>query len=229
MSLINDALKRASTAKTVPAEPAAVPAMQPAPEPARGSTGPLPIVLFIVGVGALLVSAAFWLKSKGTPQQNAAIATPPPQIATPPPSATVVEKASPPQPLPSTTAPVATPLPAPTLTAAPVVSAPVSPVSPSETVVVTEPPVQESPRTKPAVATAAKPAPAEPSAAPPVTAEQPTLNLQAIYYRMKGPTVVINGKTLKIGDSISGARLVAIERNFAVVEVQGTRLKLALQ
>ena len=46
-------------------------------------------------------------------------------------------------------------------------------------------------------------------------------HLQAIYYRMKGPTVVINGKTLKVGEQVDGAKLVDIERTSAEIEYQG--------
>jgi hypothetical protein len=45
---------------------------------------------------------------------------------------------------------------------------------------------------------------------------------------MKGPTVVINGKTLAIGDEVNGAKLVRIERTSAEIEYQGNRQKLTM-
>src|SRR6185295_17808109 len=92
MSLINDALKRASTQKAAAAAPPSYGApLHATVESARG-TGPLPIILCIVGIGALLMAGGFWLKSKGTPPMDARppsaarsaapIASPTPVIAT---------------------------------------------------------------------------------------------------------------------------------------------------
>lgn len=57
----------------------------------------------------------------------------------------------------------------------------------------------------------------------------PDLKLHAIYYRLRGPTVVINGKTLKKGESIEGVNVVAINRNSVEVEWNGTKRYLVLQ
>src|SRR6185369_10192720 len=73
MSLINDALKRASSQKAIPPPPPGGPPMQPV-ESSSERSNPLPIILCIVGVGALLMSAAFWLKSRGTPSGTRQVA-----------------------------------------------------------------------------------------------------------------------------------------------------------
>src|SRR5436190_6698810 len=81
MSLINDALKRASSQKPSPPPPPGGPPMQPV-QSGSDRSNPLPIILCILGIGALLMSAAFWLKSRGTPsatQQVAQKTVEPPQ------------------------------------------------------------------------------------------------------------------------------------------------------
>jgi hypothetical protein len=57
----------------------------------------------------------------------------------------------------------------------------------------------------------------------------PTLKLQGIYYRMSNPTVLINGQTLTVGDSIEGARIVKIERQGVVLEMGGQKKELTLR
>jgi MSHA biogenesis protein MshK len=204
MSLINDALKRASTKPRVAeaAAAAAVPIpLQPADYTPRGAN-PAPLVLCIVGVGALLVSGAFWLKSKGTPPQPLAGAAVPPAAAIT----------------------VATPA-----LAAPILSAAIAaePTA-TEAVQVVDPPAQPAQNVKVALANPVKsPSPATPTAGKSPAATPVQYKLQAIYYRMKGPTVVINGKTLRVGDTVQGAKLTAIERNAAEIEVSGKRRKLA--
>ena len=76
---------------------------------------------------------------------------------------------------------------------------------------------------------AATPAPAsEPVKTQPTPPPGPNFRLQAIYFRMKGPTVVINGKTLSIGDEVDGGKLVRIERTAAEIEYRGVREKLTM-
>lgn len=45
----------------------------------------------------------------------------------------------------------------------------------------------------------------------------PTIRLQGIFYRKKNPTAVINGESLGIGDSVSGARILSISPNAVVL------------
>jgi hypothetical protein len=56
----------------------------------------------------------------------------------------------------------------------------------------------------------------------------PELSLNAIYYRLRGPSVVINGKTLRIGESIDGARVTDIQRMSVELEFNGQKKALAL-
>ena len=69
------------------------------------------------------------------------------------------------------------------------------------------------------------PAPAEPvktiPSAPAPSGTFPTLKLQGIFYRLRNPTVLINGETMKIGDNIGGAKVVEINRTDAKVEWNG--------
>jgi hypothetical protein len=239
MSLINDALKRASAPRPATAADAAVLApLQPVLE-STGSPGALPLVLCIVGVGSLLMAGAFWLKSNSAAPQvvigaNHAIEKPAiPAVAkqvTPPISAPVVQNA---------------PVPIIQTELAPMIQS--TPVAVVENVAVAgqaeAAPVpltfiqtanaDQTPRSPASQTVETRPAKADIGASvAPVTAakpKEPELKLQAVYFRMKGPTVIINGKTLKLGDTISGAKLTGIERNAAEIEIQGVRRRLALQ
>lgn len=51
--------------------------------------------------------------------------------------------------------------------------------------------------------------------------EFPELKVQAIYYRLKGPSVLINGRTVKQGEEIEGARVLKIDRNSVTVQANG--------
>jgi hypothetical protein len=203
MSLINDALKRASSSKPTPAPPPGGPPMQPV-ESGSDRASPFPIILCIVGIGALLMAGGFWLKSRGTPRSAAA------------------EKSSTPVTIVAETKPAANPIERATTTLQKVVERNSEPAATNASAPTT-------------VASAAVPAtpvstPApEPVKQQPVPAPAPTFHLQAIYYRMKGPTVVINGKTLKLGDHLDGAKLVSIERNSAEIEYEGKTLRLTVQ
>ncbi|MBI3414584.1 MAG: general secretion pathway protein GspB [Verrucomicrobia bacterium] len=89
---------------------------------------------------------------------------------------------------------------------------------------------RETPVAPPTLTPAVTPAVAsENPVAPPVAATTtpetraafPTLKLQGIYYRLNNPSVLINGRTLFIGDRIEGARIVKIERQNVTVEFSG--------
>ncbi|MEO0116257.1 MAG: hypothetical protein ABIK97_01795 [candidate division WOR-3 bacterium] len=47
--------------------------------------------------------------------------------------------------------------------------------------------------------------------------------LQAIFYSESGSYVIIDGKTYKVGDEISGRRIVKIEKDKIIVEYHGTQ------
>lgn len=71
---------------------------------------------------------------------------------------------------------------------------------------------------------------AKPVVAAAVTAasEFPSLKLQAIYFRMNKPSVMINGQHLYMKDRILGATVVEIERNFVTLEFQGNKTKIGM-
>jgi hypothetical protein len=81
----------------------------------------------------------------------------------------------------------------------------------------------------PAVVATVKP-PAAPASEVRPTAEPaaPVLNLQAIHFRLKNPSVCLNGKTAYIDGHIDGARILAIDRESVRVEIQGERRVLRL-
>lgn len=234
MSLINDALKRASHKPLAPAPPPGGPPLQPVETPPRG-TGPLPIILCIVGIGALLMAGAFWIKSRGTPgvpveqlAQQKSPTTPTENVTPSAPiefkptaqknaidqAAATSQKVEPPNAAPESNQVLAAAsrmtLPAGAPPAEPIKTqpAPASQVEPA--------------KTQPAAAAA------EPVAIQPAAPPAPSFRLQAIYYRMRAPTVVINGKTVRVGDSVDGAKLVSIERTSAEIEFQGRREKLTM-
>jgi hypothetical protein len=55
------------------------------------------------------------------------------------------------------------------------------------------------------------------------------VRLQSIFYRLKSPTVIINGKTLGIGDSADGIQVVSIQRTSVEVVQGGKYRTLTLQ
>lgn len=246
MSLINDALKRASTTKAGPisAEAAAGgPPLEPvADAPSGARFGAVPLVLSIVGIGSLLVAGALWLKAKGTPAEKQVAAAShtvsreqtsfAPAVQTP---AVVDSKPAVAQ------APSHAPNPieraaatfetiqqqnqqgeaeADKMVAAQPVPAPTTPVPQTETVVAEPKPVL---RTEHAAVRKVERAPEQPAAE-----SEPVYKLQAIYYRLKGPTVVINGKTLKTGQIVDGARVIAIQRNSVEIERFGVKQTLTV-
>ena len=57
----------------------------------------------------------------------------------------------------------------------------------------------------------------------------PPLKLQGIFYRPSNPTAMINGKTVAIGELVSGARVLKIERQEVSVERNGKQEVLTLE
>lgn len=66
---------------------------------------------------------------------------------------------------------------------------------------------------------------ADPTLPPPAAAP---LRLQAILRGQDGARAVINGQTLRVGDRVAGARVLAIGRRTVSVERQGRRFSLSL-
>lgn len=57
----------------------------------------------------------------------------------------------------------------------------------------------------------------------------PPLNLRGIHYRLSKPSVMINNRTLFLGDHVDGVRVVGIERNCVKVELKGATNELFLK
>jgi hypothetical protein len=94
-------------------------------------------------------------------------------------------------------------------TPAPVVAAAPAPVQPA---------VAAAAPTNTVVGTVA----AEPVTNPPAVAQSPkpepiTYRLQSIFYRVKDPSAVINGKTIFLGDRVGGARVLAIGQDSVTI------------
>lgn len=200
MSLINDALKRASEAQKKreatpqPGPTPSGPALVPAESPRRSvPTFLVPSLLVL----ALALGAWFlwgWWSARSVP---AAAATAQP---------TAMAAARPPA---GATAPGLAPG-----SAAPGPGVNLTPVErPAPAVRAPAPHADKPPKAVAASPAATSPAAATPLvAAPPARQEFPTLKLQGIYYRLSSPSALINGKTLYVGDEIDDAKLVKIER-----------------
>lgn len=65
---------------------------------------------------------------------------------------------------------------------------------------------------------------APPSSTPPD--DFPALKLQGIYYRLSGPSALINGRLLHEGSMVSGAQVISIERTEVIVEWKGYQKEL---
>lgn len=71
-----------------------------------------------------------------------------------------------------------------------------------------------------------EPAPQPKPAGPP---EFPPLKLQGIFYRLNNPSVIVNGKTLWMNQSISDVKVIKIERSAVTVEFDGRTKVLRLE
>jgi len=208
MSLINDALKRASQAQPPPLPGSeTAPPMRPV-EPNRPSSWPLfvvPVVLLIV----LAVAGWFLLKGLAASQRANLTTVNTPVAARELPA----ERRVTPEPVPEA---------AQTREA---VNGPAE--SPGARNRTTSKPVQTS---RPGEVTKTTPNPSKEEAAAPETAEPtfPSLKLQGLFYRSTRPSVVINSKTLSVGDRIENAKVVAIERDSVTVEWGGEKRVLTL-
>jgi hypothetical protein len=56
----------------------------------------------------------------------------------------------------------------------------------------------------------------------------PKLKLQGIYFRRTNPSVLINGRTLFVGDHVDGARVVTVDRQTVTMEFSGQTNLLTL-
>ncbi len=202
MSLINDALKRAKQAQQQAAPPPApnleLRPVEPGQCTRRGIGLLAPAALALV---ALMLLLFVWQRSQqpGSAQPtevHARAAMPADPIAAPQP------EPAPAEPTPAEPAPAAEPVPA--------------PVAPTEAVVdpasILEAAAVAIPADLPAVAAADNQA----TNIPPVTETPPPPpplpRLQAIVYSPTRPSVMLNGKTLFIGEKLNGLRVTAIDK-----------------
>jgi hypothetical protein len=219
MSLINDAIKRANQAnkdRQAPGNPAAPsPAeMQsvdtPRSQPAGGSLTSMLLIAGIV-VFVLLGGSLLFLSLSGDRSSGGAS------------TESVVSEMEP-------------PVPVPTPVTQPDESLAVMPV-PAESLVADalQNPVPAPSTTAPVDAASAATSPAPPTIAPGPVAQPagprpfPELKLQGIYYRLRDPSVMINGQTLEIGDLVEDARVIRIERKEVTLELDGQQKVLRLQ
>ena len=257
MSLINDALKRArQQQKDRPGPPPAGLPLQPVEN--RGNGGSLlrvvyPVLLLMtLGLGSFFLWK--WYESRGVSNRGPEVAvtrpvSPPPE-PTPAPSSTSGLAQAPLAQAPLAQAPtVQTPVrpvvlvnttlvtrsqgPRPGASASPGVegqptAAPASPlVAVAPAVVPTSPPpvgAQDAPL--PAVVTPAVPA------VPAAAAEAPKpreFKLQAIFFRLRNPTVLINDQTVGVGATVNGAKITKIERESVSLLVDGETRVLYLR
>jgi hypothetical protein len=68
-----------------------------------------------------------------------------------------------------------------------------------------------------------------PATASAASKEFPAVKVQAIYFRQKGASAVLNGKTVKQGDNIDGMKVASIDRNAVRVEFNGQTKSVSLR
>ncbi|HVY70753.1 MAG TPA: hypothetical protein VHH73_12555 [Verrucomicrobiae bacterium] len=259
MSLINDGLKRAKQAQAKrPATPAPGVKLEPVAGLERRPNwlawvAPLVIVLLLCG-GSWMIWRAW--KGKAAPPVEVARANVPektPAPAPPPAAVTVARKveasseaakpklnistnlvtrvipAPETKPVASAEAPARPPTekPAPSPIVPPPTATTTAASPPEPTQTTTAVPATTTSRVVTEVAAPKPPAPAPQSIR--TANDFPILKLQGIFYRRSHPSVLINGKTLFVGDEILEAKVGKIERQSVTVEWQGQTKTLYLQ
>jgi len=212
MSLINEALKRASQSQRLQgSSPAPGTPLKPAETRTRSPNSALSLAPIVILALAGVAGWFFWKYWQANHPSAAPIAASQPPATGP---AVAGTPAGPPAPSPAK--PVAAH------------AAGSNPTAPPAAVT-TKPPV---PRTTTAPPSANPPAAVHPSPpeAPPAKVEFPPLRLQIIYFRMSKPEVMLNGQLLTIGDSLdNGVKVVAIDRQSVTLELNGQRKVLNLR
>jgi cytoskeletal protein RodZ len=237
MSLINDALKRASQSQKERAAeppPPSAPPLQPVVDSGPAGASPLlvPVLVLVVLGLAGLAFWKWWQNSQPATTTTAAISAASPSVAAsakPAPAESgsvsgahrlnspseiqintnpVVHPGAPPERAAVVAAPAPTPTPVATTAAAPTLA----PVPPATT---------------PASNAVANPTPVAVET-PPAKPQFPELKLQGIFYRLRNPSVMINNQTLYKGDDIAGAKVIEIERQDVTVEFNGEKRVLAI-
>lgn len=224
MSLINDALKRASTKKVIKVGGAP---LQPAQEKQNKHAGVLPVVILLL----VLIGAGYggwlWWQKKNAPaateagtkgKTNVTSKATNPIVATKP-AGNVLDRVKG------------------TLNkvqerndqgnaAADTMKSPAAEIKPAPpTSIATERTLSG----KPVAAAPALP-PAQPAPAPQAVETPDELRLQAIFFRLKNPSAIISGKTVRQDDQINGYKVVAIERqSVKLVDNSGASKVLSLR
>ena len=215
MSLINDALRRASQQKRARApEPSSLPPLQPVEYRRRPNLWPLAIIVPSVCILLGLAGFFFWAfaehrRSVPPPATTSAAADSRDErtestasVGTDP----VVERRA--EFLTHQPAEAVSPAPQPLVTEAPTATKG-PPAVPRVVVSVTNASSAAETNTNPE-ATAAE----APAAAPPP-------KLQGIYYSRSRPSAVLNGKAVRVGEIIEGVRVISIERESVTLEQGG--------
>ncbi len=200
MSLINDALKRATQA-----QPATAPTLQPeAPMQPVEQRRPIGLPVYFTPVLLFVISGACWFLVKGWDAQRQAGIYPAPitvharEIA---PTATT-------EPTGSAENETEFPIPADrqfALNDSPTPSASAPEATTDKSAVASAPSVPEEPQAAPA------------------------FKLQGIFYRPSNPSAVVNSKTVYIGDLILNGKVKAIDRQSVTIDVGGATQVLTLQ
>jgi hypothetical protein len=229
MSLINEALRRANQQKpaSAPSSHSGVP-LQPVdyrgrPESSR-SLLLIPVLIVLCGLSGWFFWSASKTTHEGAAPRHALAAQAPPEIA---PASQRGERltANAPAKKNEVAIQVNTNLVVRTnfIVQAPSPAPPASPVM----TVTSAPPVLAGTVTEMVTTEKTKPLPvdARPSVSP---AAFPKLKLQGIYFRRTNPSVLINGRTLFVGDRVDGARVVNVDRQTVTMEFSGQTNLLTL-
>jgi len=201
MSLINDALKRATQA-----QPATAPAPQPdAPMQPVQQCRPAGLPVYFTPVLLFIVSGACWFLVKGWDARRQAGIYPAPitvharEVSTP--SATTEPGLAPSEteyPIPAGRQFALNDEPTPSTSAS-------APAATADNATATAPPAIQEP------------------------AAGPAFKLQGIFYRPSNPSAVVNSKTVYIGDLILNGKVKAIDRQTVTIDVAGSTQVLTLQ
>lgn len=246
MSLINDALKRATQAlKRNAIERSPAEGLEPV-EASVNRFGGLVKVLAAVLVAAVLGGAGWFLWKAFKPKGGAPSATA--KLADQKTGGAAVQKtggtsgpgAQAKSPAPATAKPKPERKPASTAKKGDLAASPSRQTNRSATA--TPPTAAATPSAEPKPVTVAKAAeptqtPAPPPIEPPSTAVEPapastnwpTLKLSAIFFRLQNPSARINGKILQVGNQFEGVRVLAIERDRVKLEFAGETKELEMK
>jgi hypothetical protein len=204
MSLINDALKRATRNQptTIPIDPEPVAPMQPV-EYRRGG---LPWYFFPALLAILAV--ACWFIVKGVQARRESSNPVPKPIS-------VHARESEPQ--------------APASSSATAGGMEASPTNPTRVASTPPPALNNSlPSEAGPTTTEATAAPTPPVPSPPPEPAKPAYRLQGIFFRPGNPSALLNGKSVWVGSRIDGATVKTITRESLTIEVDGQTTVLTL-